>query len=99
LILRQVIQPLAQEHCITKRQLCQGFLAEQIKRCNKVYLDFTRNPKGLENGFNALPEEAYTYLERSGALFGTPIERLEKMNIGAIELYADLTYAGSRAVV
>jgi hypothetical protein len=64
-----------------------------------VYLDFTRNPKGLENGFNALPEEAYTYLERSGALFGTPIERLEKMNIGAIELYADLTYASSRAVV
>ena len=28
------------------------------------------------------------YLERSGALFGTPIERLAKMNVGAIELYA-----------
>ena len=64
-------------------------VAEQIKQGNRVYLDFTTNPKGLERGFDVLPEEAYTYLEKSGALFGTPIERLEKMNIGAIELYAD----------
>ena len=34
-------------------------------------------------------EEAREYLERSGALFGTPIERLRKMNEGAIKLYAD----------
>ena len=64
-------------------------VAEQIKQSNRVYLDFTQNPTGLENGFEILPKEAYTYLERSEALFGTPIERLEKMNIGAIELYAD----------
>jgi succinate dehydrogenase/fumarate reductase flavoprotein subunit len=64
-------------------------VAEQIKQGNRVYLDFTKNPKGLEKGFDILSKEAYTYLERSGALFGTPIERLEKMNIGAIELYAD----------
>ena len=64
-------------------------VAAEIKRGNRVYLDYTRNPKGLENGFDILPSEAYTYLERSGALFGTPIERLEKMNMGAIELYAD----------
>lgn len=64
-------------------------VAEQIKQGNRVYLDFTQNPMGLENGFDILPKESYTYLERSGALFGTPIERLEKMNIGAIELYAD----------
>lgn len=62
-------------------------VAQQIKQGNKVYLDFTKNPKGLENGFSVLPTEAYTYLEKSGALFGTPIERLAKMNIGAIELY------------
>jgi succinate dehydrogenase/fumarate reductase flavoprotein subunit len=54
-----------------------------------VYLDFTRNPKGLENGFEGLPREAYEYLSRSGALFGTPIERLAHMNMGAIALYAD----------
>ena len=63
-------------------------VAEEIKRGKRVYLDFTQNPKGLENDFGVLPEEAYTYLERSGALFGTPIERLKKMNAGAIELYA-----------
>ena len=63
-------------------------VAEEIKKGNRVYLDFLRNPRGLEEGFDALPEEAYTYLAKSGALFGTPIERLKKMNEGAIELYA-----------
>lgn len=63
-------------------------VASEIKKGNRVYLDFLQNPCGLENGFDVLPEEAYRYLERSGALFGTPVERLAKMNIGAIELYA-----------
>lgn len=62
-------------------------VAEEIKRGNHVYLDFLHNPKGLEYGFDVLPKEAYTYLEKSEALFGTPIERLKKMNEGAIELY------------
>ena len=62
-------------------------VAAEVKKGNRVYLDFTRNPKGLEKGFAGLSEEAYAYLEKSGALFGTPIERLEKMNQGAIELY------------
>jgi len=63
-------------------------VAGEIKKGNRVYLDFTANPKGLEKGFEILPAEAYEYLSRSGALFGTPIERLEKMNAGAIDLYA-----------
>ena len=63
-------------------------VAEEIKKGNSVYLDFLHNPKGLEEGFDVLPEEAYAYLQKSGALFGTPIERLRKMNEGAIELYA-----------
>ena len=62
-------------------------VSREIKRGRRVYLDFTRNPHGLENGFSVLPEEAYRYLERSEALFGTPIERLSKMNRGAIDLY------------
>jgi len=62
--------------------------AEEIKQGNRVYLDFLHNPKGLERGFDILPQEAYAYLEKSGALFGTPIERLKKMNKGAVELYA-----------
>ena len=63
-------------------------VAAEIKKGNRVFLDFNRNPKGLEKGFSVLPAEAYGYLEKSGALFGTPIERLAKMNVGAIELYA-----------
>ena len=63
-------------------------VAAEIKSGRRVYLDFTKNPKGLGGGFGALGGEAYCYLERSGATFGTPIERLEKMNPGAIELYA-----------
>ena len=63
-------------------------VAEQIKQGNRVYLDFTQNPKGLEKGFDCLPNEAYDYLDKSGALFGTPIQRLAKMNRGAIDLYA-----------
>lgn len=64
-------------------------VAEEIKKGNRVFLDFLHNPKGLENGFDALSEEAYAYLEKSGALFGTPIERLHRMNSGAIDLYSD----------
>lgn len=64
-------------------------VAAEIKNGNKVYLDFLNNPRGLEGGFDVLPAEAYSYLERSTALFGTPIERLAKMNEGAVELYKE----------
>ena len=64
-------------------------VADETRSGRRVYLDFTRNPKGLEEGFSSLPEEAYTYLSRSGALFGTPIERLTHMNRRAVALYAD----------
>lgn len=53
----------------------------------KVYLDFTRDPLGLENGFSSLGTEAHQYLERSGALVRTPIARLAIMNPQAIALY------------
>ncbi|NSW90909.1 MAG: FAD-binding protein [Firmicutes bacterium] len=62
----------------------------QIKG-RKVFLDYTKNPAwGSRNGeldFSLLGEEAYKYLENSHALFGTPIQRLKKMNQPAIELY------------
>ena len=64
-------------------------VAEEIKKGNRVYMDFLQNPRGLEGGFDVLPKEAYEYLEKSGALVGTPIERLAIMNKGAIRLYAD----------
>ncbi len=62
----------------------------QIKG-RKVFLDFMRNPQwGSKDGeldFSLLGIEARKYLENSGALFGTPIERLAKMNRPAIDLY------------
>ena len=51
----------------------------------RVYLDFTRNPIGLD--FSRLSSEARSYLEKADALFGTPIQRLAKMNAPAIDLY------------
>ena len=62
-------------------------VASEIKKGKRVYLDYTKNPRGLESGFDTLPKEAYEYLRKSDALFGTPIERLKLMNEGAIELY------------
>lgn len=54
----------------------------------KVYLDFTKNPFGLDHlEYEKLSEAAYTYLKNAEAMFGTPIARLEKMNMPAIELY------------
>ena len=62
----------------------------QIKG-RRVFLDYTRNPAwGSKNGspdFSLLGQEAYKYLENSSALFGTPKQRLEKMNRPAIEIY------------
>lgn len=60
---------------------------ETVKKGRRVWLDFRANTEGLD--FAALSDEARTYLEKSGACFGTPLERLEKMNPGAIELYRD----------
>lgn len=61
---------------------------EIFNKGNRVYMDFTREPSGLENGFDSISVEAREYLTRSGALLKTPIERLKKMNSKAIELYA-----------
>ena len=60
---------------------------ETVHKGNRVYMDFTREPAGLEKGFDTLCGEAYTYLKNSGALLKLPIERLRKMNPKAIELY------------
>lgn len=61
---------------------------EIFEKKRHVFLDFTKNPTGLEVGFEKLSKEAYNYLSNSEALLGTPIQRLEKMNPKAIELYA-----------
>ncbi len=61
---------------------------ECIEHDRKVFLDFTKNPFNLnEINFEKLSDEAYNYLKNADALFGTPIERLKKMNSPAIDLY------------
>ncbi len=61
---------------------------ECVNNDRRVFLDYTKNPFGLENiEYERLSEEAYTYLKNADALFGTPIERLKKMNLPAVELY------------
>lgn len=54
-----------------------------------VYMDFRREPSGLEGGFDCLDEVSFAYLKNSDALIPLPIERLKKMNPGAISLYLD----------
>jgi len=65
---------------------------ETVVKGRHVFMDFRENPRGDERigtfSFDVLEPEAYNYLKNSEALFGTPIERLEKMNPLAIELYA-----------
>ena len=61
---------------------------ECVLKKRKVYLDFTKNPFGLEKiEYEKLSTEAFEYLSKAGALFGTPVERLAVMNTPAIELY------------
>ena len=55
----------------------------------RVFLDFRENPADQPIDFSALSEEARDYLEKAGACFGTPIERLAHMNQPAIDFYMD----------
>lgn len=61
---------------------------DEIQKGRRVFLDFRENPSSLTS-FDILPEESHTYLKNSDALFGTPIQRLAKMNTRAIDLYKD----------
>ncbi len=58
---------------------------ECVEKKRRVFLDFTKNPFDID--FTKLSNEAYNYLNSAGATFGLPIDRLNKMNAPAIELY------------
>ncbi len=60
---------------------------ETVINNRRVFLDFRSNPGGFT--FDDLPEEARTYLHRSGADQDTPIARLNAMNPDAIALYKE----------
>ncbi|MFQ3619947.1 MAG: FAD-binding protein [Spirochaetales bacterium] len=60
---------------------------ETVLKGRKVFLDYRFNPGDGDFRFEDLSEEAYTYLQKSDALFGLPLDRLKRMNPLAIELY------------
>ena len=66
---------------------------ETVVKGRRVFLDFTNNPSTSEKkgelDFSLLGQESHTYLEKSGALFGRPIDRLIHMNKPAYDLYLD----------
>lgn len=64
--------------CIVQHETAKG---------NRVFMDFRRNPSGLEDGISALDQEVSSYLQNSGALQDTPFKRLLHMNPQAVELY------------
>ncbi|HEY5583881.1 MAG TPA: FAD-binding protein [Ruminiclostridium sp.] len=53
----------------------------------KVFLDFRSNPLGGNIDFSMLSVEAKEYLEKAGATFGMPIDRLLHMNAPAVDFY------------
>jgi succinate dehydrogenase/fumarate reductase flavoprotein subunit len=60
---------------------------ETVIKGHRVFLDYRANPGGFD--FKALSREAIDYLDKSGALSGTPVKRLQIMNQPAIDLYKD----------
>ena len=57
----------------------------EIKNGKRVYLDYTKNPEGFSK--DLLGDEAREYLFKNNAFGETPIERLEKLNPKAIDVY------------
>jgi succinate dehydrogenase/fumarate reductase flavoprotein subunit len=57
------------------------------QRGGTVFLDFMHNPQGGGFDLDALPDEARDYLAKSDALAASPVERLERLNPDAVELY------------
>ena len=61
---------------------------ECVLKNRRVYLDFRKNPYGLEElPYDKLDNEAREYLENAHACFGTPLARLQFMNMPAYDLY------------
>ncbi len=67
---------------------------EMVNRGRRVFMDFRENPRatdGLQTfKLTDLKPEALTYLQKSGAMQATPIERLAHMNQPSIDLYRQM---------
>ncbi|MCL2641833.1 MAG: FAD-binding protein, partial [Phycisphaerales bacterium] len=64
---------------------------EMVNKGRRVFMDFRENPRATGNlqpfKLEDLKPEALEYLQKSGALQATPIERLAHMNQPSIDLY------------
>lgn len=79
--------PFACEH-VPGSSLIDLFVhIETMIRKRRVFLDYRTDPADLR--FHALGAETKSYLERSGATAGSPVERLEILNAPAVELYRE----------
>ncbi len=65
----------------------------ETQKGHRVFMDFLKNPIGTKSmkkfELNDIEEEALLYLQKTGALQKTPIERLAQMNQPAIDIYAE----------
>jgi len=79
------------ENCASS--LVDVLVFAETQKGRRVYLDFLHNPAGSDTmgpfTLDGLEEEALAYLQSTGALEATPIERLEHMNPLAIDIYAE----------
>jgi succinate dehydrogenase/fumarate reductase flavoprotein subunit len=75
---------------------CQSSLIDilvfnETQKGRRVFMDFRKNPIGNSSmkpfAIEDLEEEAIVYLQKTGALQKTPIERLSYMNQPAIDIY------------
>lgn len=55
----------------------------------RVFLDFRENPNNKPVDYSSLSRETREYLEKAGACFGTPLDRLLHMNSPAVDFYRD----------
>ena len=62
----------------------------EAQKGRRVFLDYTRNPLGMAAiDYASLSAECREYLSAAGACFGTPVERLQRMNKPAFDFYLD----------
>ncbi len=59
----------------------------ESEKGRRVFLDYRENPGGRPVNYGTLCDEARVYLEKAGACFGTPLQRLLHMNSPAVEFY------------
>lgn len=57
----------------------------ETKKGRKVYLDFRTNPENFD--FDKISDEAKEYINSASCFAETPIERLERLNSKAIDVY------------